>query len=254
MILINYHRTNACSTKKCEYDHAVTIDTYGRSLFSATEPNTLPPINNMQSLKSATTVSRKFDLETPGTGTLLGPRNDNDWRDIAKINVMPTMDELVPGRRTVYMPHKDKMFPLPRVLDVAFRHFREASLGPVRDCTADAMGRMMRGEKFPGTTVEVAGDSYNAYQNARVERFYGTEGRFAATTFTVAFASPGNEFMARESVLRGGHLLALLTMDDNVVHVVWLKATGGWSDRDSRGRISQIGMLLLHRIHSCPCY
>lgn len=211
----------------------------------ANEPQRIPAVNDMQSLQTIRHVARQFDLEPPGTESVLGPRNDNDWRDIANIQMMPTIDELLPGRRTVYMPRKEKMFPLSRVVDLAFRHYRESSLGPVRDSTADAMARMVQGVGFPTTTIEVAGTAYNAYPNAQVERCHCTEGRFAAPAFSIAFTSPGHDFIAREKVLRGGHLLALLTLSGAAVEVAWLKAVGGWSDRDGLGRISAIGTCIL---------
>lgn len=207
-----------------------------------TEPQHIPAVNNMQSLQTVRDVARQFDLESPGTGTLYGPRNDNDWRDIAKIQVMPTIDELLPGRRTVYMPRKEKMFPLARVVDVAFRHYRESSLGRVRDGTANAMMRMVQGVCFPSTTIETSVATYNAYPNTQVERGHCTEGRFASPAFSLAFTSPGHEYIAQDKVLRSGHLLALLTLSGVEVEVTWLKAAGSWSDRDGHGRISAIGM------------
>lgn len=208
----------------------------------AIEPQYIPAVNNMQSLQTFRDVARQFDLESPGTETLYGPRNDNDWRDIAKIQVMPTIDELLPGRKTVYMPKKENMFPLARVVDVAFRHYRESSLGHVRDGTADAMMRMVQGVYFPSTTIETSVATYNAYPNTRVEQGHCTEGRFASPAFSLAFTSPGHEYIAQDKVLRGGHLLALLTLSGAEVEVTWLKAAGSWSDRDSHGRISAIGM------------
>lgn len=214
-------------------------------ILPAIEPQYIPAVNDMRSLQAVRDVTRQFDLVPPGTGTLLGPRNDNDWRDITKIQIMPTIDELLPGRKTVYMPRKEKMFPLSRVLDLAFRHYRESSLGPVRDCTADAMARMVQRAGFPSTTIEAAGAAYNVYHNARVEGCHCTEGRFASPAFSLAFTSPGHEHIAQEKVLRGGHLLALLTLSGVEVKVAWLKAVGGWSDRDGYGRISAIGMCIL---------
>lgn len=206
------------------------------------EPLQIPAVNDMRSLQTIRDVSRQFDLEPPGTETVLGPRNDNDWRGIAKIQVMPTIDELLPGRRTVYMPRKERMFPLARVVDLAFRHYRESSLGPIRDGTADAMRRMVQGVEFPSTTIETAGATYNAYLNAWIERSHCTEGRFASPAFSLAFTSPGHKYIVQDKVLRGGHLLALLTLSGSEVEVVWLKAAEGWSDRDGHGRISAIGM------------
>lgn len=214
-------------------------------ILPAIEPQHIPTVNDMRSLQAIRDVTRTFDLVPPGIGTLLGPRNDNDWRDITKIQIMPTTDELLPGRKTVYMPRKERMFPLSRVLDLAFRHYRESSLGPVRDCTADAMARMVQRAGFPSTTIEVAGAAYNVYHNAWVEGCHCTEGRFASPAFSLAFTSPGHEHIAQEKVLRGGHLLALLTLSGVEVEVAWLKAVGGWSDRDGYGRISEIGMCIL---------
>lgn len=211
----------------------------------AIEPQHIMAVNDMQSLQTIRDVARQFDLVPPGTGTPLGPRNDNDWRDIAKIQVMPTIDELLPGRKTVYMPRKERMFPLSRVLDLAFRHYRESSLGPVRDCTADAMARIIQGVGFPSTTTQAAGTTYNVYRNVQVEGCHCTEGRFASLSFSLAFTSPGHEYIAQEKVLRGGHLLALLTLTGVEVEVAWLKAVESWSDRDGYGKISSIGMCIL---------
>lgn len=214
-------------------------------IFPTIEPQHILAVNDMQSLQTIRDVARQFDLVPPGTGTVLGPRNDNDWQDIAKIQVMPTIDELLPGRKTVYMPRKERMFPLSRVLDLAFRHYRESSLGPVRDCTADAMARMIQGVGFPSTTIQAAGATYNVYRNVQVERYHCTEGRFASLSFSLTFTSPGHEYIAQEKVLRGGHLLALLTLTGVEVEVAWLKAVEGWSDRDGYGKISAIGMCIL---------
>lgn len=214
-------------------------------ILPAIEPQHIMAVNDMQSLQTIRDVARQFDLVPPGTGTVLGPRNDNDWRDIAKIQVMPTIDELLPGRKSVYMPRKERMFPLSRVLDLAFRHYRESSLGPVRDCTADAMARIIQGVGFPSTTTQAAGTTYNVYHNVQVEGCHCTEGRFASLSFSLAFTSPGHEYIAQEKVLRGGHLLALLTLTGVEVEVAWLKAVESWSDRDGYGKISAIGMCIL---------
>lgn len=209
----------------------------------------MAPVNDVTTLKSTINVTRVFDLETPGVGTDLGPRNDNDFRDFTRITVLPTMDEIIPGRQTVYMPYKEMMFPLTKVLDVAFRHEREAILGPVRDCVADTMRRIIQGDKFENSTSEAAGRAYGVYTDAWIGNASVSGGRNAKTSFAVSFASPGHEFLKKDTVLKSGHLLAVLTCSGKSFKVIWVTATMDWNDRDIRGRPSKIGMFYIPWIY-----
>ncbi|KAF8465537.1 P-loop containing nucleoside triphosphate hydrolase protein [Kalaharituber pfeilii] len=77
------------------------------------------------------------DVDFPGHLSLEGPRHDNDHADIAKIEVLPTIDEIL-SYRNPFLPQRSLDYPhhcqgISRVLDFQFRLLREDTAGQIRD-------------------------------------------------------------------------------------------------------------------------
>ncbi|KAJ4263476.1 hypothetical protein NW762_006295 [Fusarium torreyae] len=73
-----------------------------------------------------------------------GGRHDNDFADISKIAILPTVDEIT-RHHAVYLPSTNFLHPhalkdpLQRYIDSAFRLFRHDTIGPVSDVLRDLL-------------------------------------------------------------------------------------------------------------------
>ncbi|KAM0549904.1 hypothetical protein ACHAPJ_009151 [Fusarium lateritium] len=73
-----------------------------------------------------------------------GGRHDNDFADISKIAILPTIDEIT-RHHDVYLPSTNFLHPhalkdpLQRYIDSAFRLFRHDTIGPVSDILRDLL-------------------------------------------------------------------------------------------------------------------
>ncbi|KAF4952284.1 hypothetical protein FSARC_12690 [Fusarium sarcochroum] len=82
--------------------------------------------------------SFKVPVENPGG------RHDNDFADISKIAILPTINEIT-RHHTVYLPSTNFLHPhalkdpLQRYIDSAFRLFRHDTIGPVSDILRDLL-------------------------------------------------------------------------------------------------------------------
>ena len=94
-----------------------------------------------------------------------GPRHDNDFDQIDRIQIMPTVDE-IGSNDSDYLPRLDETHhhirnPLQRLLDRQFRLLREDTLGPIREVLrAVAQKPVKQGTSTALTTTEVRHNRY----------------------------------------------------------------------------------------------
>ena len=106
---------------------------FGTAIVTATEHS-----------QSPITSLAKFDTSIDGPGQLSaqGPRHDNDYEDICKIQIMPTAEE-IRSTRLEYLPTTDTtkhhVEGLKGLLDRQFRLLREDTIGQLRDCVQSVL-------------------------------------------------------------------------------------------------------------------
>ena len=87
------HVYGACFTQDCPKSHEVCRLNDGSDLFAAEKLVTVPNVFNRER-RTISRGERPFDDDGPGRYSLQGPRHDNDYEEIGRIAILPTIDEV----------------------------------------------------------------------------------------------------------------------------------------------------------------
>lgn len=207
----------------------------------------IPTINALQVYPGRKKHGANYNLDPPGLSTVLGPRSDNDWSDFTRIRILPTLDEVI-SERPIYLPHKSSITCPHDVFDVGFRHQREAVLGQVKLALSNLIQKVLLGEQFITGSKDGQEPIYRVYKNCTITHGFIEQCKIPVLNFGLWFVAPAKEQIHNETVLRNGHLLALLIQSDGDLSLVWLQATQDWSNKDEHGKISDIGRYTLNLI------
>ncbi|KAI1412717.1 putative NF-X1 finger and helicase domain protein [Hypoxylon sp. FL1857] len=96
-------------------------------------------VRNPQSIKHATFLLRR---DLPGMLSTEGPRHDNDFDDITKIRILPTISELMSTREDYRPFHDPSQLHLPGIeglIDRQFRLLREDKVGQLKECIREQL-------------------------------------------------------------------------------------------------------------------
>ncbi|KAI5839916.1 hypothetical protein DFP73DRAFT_587337 [Morchella snyderi] len=235
---IRFHK---CHKRNCPLDHSIMISPVGK-VYSILigEPQEIPTINALKVYPGRKKHRANYNLDPPGFSTILGPRSDNDWSDFTRIRILPTLDEVI-SDRPIYLPHKSSVACPHDVFNVGFRHQREAVLGQVKLALSNLIHKVSLGEQFITGSNDVQEPIYRVYKNCTITHGFIEQCKIPVLNFGLWFVAPAKEQIHNETVLRNGHLLALLIQSDEDLSLVWLQATQDWSNKDEHGKISDIG-------------
>ncbi|SMQ51354.1 unnamed protein product [Zymoseptoria tritici ST99CH_3D7] len=144
-----------------------------------------------QAGKKKTPVRATFEFarELPGSLSEAGPRHDNDHEDITKIQILPTLQEILSSREE-YLPSIDPrqwhLAGASGLLDRHFRLLREDTVGQVRDAANFELRRLQN--PLMGPQINRQGARTYVYQDvqiitAAVDAYHGMH-------FVMRFAQP----------------------------------------------------------------
>lgn len=180
--------------------------------------------------------NQAFDNDGPGILAELGPRHDNDHVEIERIQILPSMDEILSLRRP-YMPsrhpHALHRLPLgfPRLLDINFRQLRYDSVEKVMDCMYHASqrlhtmaGRALSPTDYDDRTVTPKGSRYSFFHGVAFEEIMFHERK--GVMFRISFACPPGlrgTRMGTSGHLEDGMLVALVGLDSADLSVTFME-------------------------------
>ncbi|KJX96293.1 nf-x1 finger and helicase domain containing protein [Zymoseptoria brevis] len=144
-----------------------------------------------QAGKKKTPVRATFEFarELPGSLSEAGPRHDNDHEDMTKIQILPTLQEILSSREE-YLPSIDPrqwhLAGASGLLDRHFRLLREDTVGQVRDAANFELRRLQN--PLMGPQINRQGARTYVYQDvqiitAAVDAYHGLH-------FVMRFAQP----------------------------------------------------------------
>lgn len=109
-------------------------------------------------------------VDQPGSLSIRGPRHDNDFENIADIQILPTIDEIM-GDRAEYLPRSESsswhLQGVAGLLDRQFRLVREDTVGQLRDAAKFELSRMQSSGLRPVATKPSAARTH-VYHNVRL--------------------------------------------------------------------------------------
>ncbi|KAL1586429.1 hypothetical protein WHR41_05215 [Cladosporium halotolerans] len=109
-------------------------------------------------------------VDQPGSLSIRGPRHDNDFENIADIQILPTIDEIM-GDRAEYLPRSEPsswhLQGVAGLLDRQFRLVREDTVGQLRDAAKFELSRMQSSGLRPVATKPSAARTH-VYHNVRL--------------------------------------------------------------------------------------
>lgn len=187
----------------------------------------------------------RLQVDLPGELSREGPRHDNDHADIAKINILPTSDE-IRSHRNEYLPQKALDYPhhldgISRVIDSQFRLLRADTSGQIREAVRSVQENWKDlveedgSDKGRKRKICSAGVRTLIYTNAQIERIHCAQRD--GVVLNIMFDQPSNvtalddqarkEWWGRSKYLAVGSLLCLvdglkrstfLVVCDRIVH------------------------------------
>ncbi|KAI0106357.1 P-loop containing nucleoside triphosphate hydrolase protein [Hypoxylon sp. NC0597] len=168
--------------------------------------------------------------DLPGMLSTKGPRHDNDFEDIAKIRILPTMSELMSTREDYRPFHDPSQLHLPGIegqIDRHFRLLREDMVGQLKECISEELGLLKESEDGSATKQQksLRTHSYNVVditditctRRCGIEFHLKIEQPFSASKLT---SEAREDWWNMSKRLEIGALVCLLVKDTAVFCVV----------------------------------
>lgn len=209
----------------------------------------------------------RFTEDGPGELSLDGPRHDNDHADFRRIQILPTVDEILAVNRPIYMPKKNlnsrnhvKDVTL-RHIDLLFRQLRCDATEIIRDvCYSAAQVALLHDN--PTCSADylrhetVAGNPYFLYRRVNVEELFVHEAR--SLTVRLSYHCPESmrgTKMYQSSRLKETMLVAILEHDPSpnelLIHFMEIVLSQSTMSMDSAGGAGERAAVQLSFVSTC---
>ena len=207
---------------RCSRSHTISDISSIQDVHTDIELSSQPNILSLKP-RRALNDGPDFDIDGPGTLSSHGPRHDNDHKDISKIKILPTADEILSLRRP-YMPVKGGAShiteDIPKVLDLHFRHLRYDNTESIIDICYHAcqnlvtMDSHFKALNYDECMQTPRGTQYSMFRDIGFEEieFHRKQG----LSFRLSFACPEplrGKAIHTSHCLEKGMLAALIGLD-----------------------------------------